>query len=83
MTVVNVCSPVQQGLKVQVYLAEEVGLPFPLCWHITHAEVLGAGPGMTLISLNVLCNLFHVNFLFTQQEGLRSLFHSVQLLSHV
>ena len=71
------------GFEVQVCLAEEVGLPFPLCWYITHPEVLGTGPGMTPISLNVLCNLFHVNFLFTQQEGLRSLFHSVQLLSRV
>ena len=83
MTVVNACSLVRQGLKVQICLAEEVGLSFPLCWYITDPEVLGAGPGMTLILLSVLCNLFHVNLLFTQQGGLRSLLCSVQLLSSV
>ena len=80
---VNARSLVWQGLKVQICLAEEVGLSFPLCWYITDPEVLGVGLGMTLILLNVLCNLFHVNCLFTQQVGLRSLLCSVQLLSSV
>ena len=80
---VNARSLVWQGLKVQICLAEEVGLSFPLCWYITDPEVLGVGLGMTLILLNVLCNLFHVNHLFTQQVGLRSLLCSVQLLSSV